>query len=86
MKIVDESAGVVTDVLPLVAAKPIAPKVLIRKLSEADQLKIQNEKNKLSLAQRDFRIFVLELYAEYGLTKEDVIDEQGNIVKTGENK
>lgn len=60
------------------------------KLEERDFLILKTAKaeNKSALAQAEvaelsYRNLVLQLFLKYGLTQEDIIDENGNIVKGG---
>jgi hypothetical protein len=75
--------------------KPVA--AVSEKLSETDiltlelakckkQVALSEAKNALSqneLAEVNYRYTVLQLYMKYGLTKEDAISENGEIVRGG---
>lgn len=57
-------------------------------LSELDYAKLQSAKKDVKLAQQEaqlaqhnFRAFVQDLFARYGLTNEDVVDEGGQILR-----
>ena len=51
------------------------------KLSELDQTRLSLEKHKLQLANREYQLFVLKLFANYKMTGDDVIQENGAITR-----
>ena len=73
---------------PVAGPGPTPVAVPPPQLSELDYAKLQSAKKDVKLAQQDaqlaqhnFRAFVQDLFARYGLTNEDVVDEGGQILR-----